>query len=105
MAPPPTCLVVFHRPGPAWNADLPMFEQPGLQSHIDHYRALLQTGQLGAGGPFLDSGGGGMMIARPGMRLEELQDFANRDPAVVSGLLLAEVRPWMPAMRADSGLA
>jgi uncharacterized protein YciI len=81
-----------------------MFDQPGLQSHIDYYRALLETGQLGAGGPFLDGDGGGMMIARPGMALEDLVAFAEDDPAVRSGLLRVVIRPWMPAMRAREGL-
>lgn len=105
MPPPPTCLVVFHHPGPAWQQGVPLFEQPGLQDHIDHYRGLLQSGQLGAGGPFLDGKGGGMMIARPGMALDELQAFAERDPAVQAGLLTVSVRPWMPAMRSEQGLA
>lgn len=105
MPPPPTCLVVFHFPGPAWIPGRQMFEQPGLQAHVDHYRAMLESGQLGAGGPFLDGDGGGMMIARPGMPLEELVAFAEDDPAVRGGLLRVAIRPWMPAMRARDGLA
>jgi uncharacterized protein YciI len=81
-----------------------MFEQPGLQAHIDHYRTMLESGQLGAGGPFLDGDGGGMMIARPGMPVDELMEFAEDDPAVRSGLLRVVIRPWMPAMRAREGL-
>jgi len=104
MPPPPTCLVVFHQPGPGWKPGRHMLEQEGLQDHIDHYRGLLQSGQLGAGGPFLDGDGGGMMIARPGMLLEELVAFAESDPAVRSGLLTVLVRPWMAAMRATDGL-
>jgi uncharacterized protein YciI len=104
MPPPPTCLVVFHFPGPAWVAGMPMFGQPGLQAHIDHYRSLMESGQLGAGGPFLDGDGGGMMIIQPGMPLEELVEFAEDDPAVRGGLLRVAVRPWMPALRAREGL-
>jgi uncharacterized protein YciI len=105
MPPPPTCLVVFHFPGPKWVSGLRMFEQPGLQAHIEYYRTLLESGQLGAGGPFLDSDGGGMMIARPGMPVDELVAFAEDDPAVLSGLLRVVIRPWMPAMRAREGLS
>jgi uncharacterized protein YciI len=104
MSRPPTCLVVFHHPGPAWQPGVPVFEQPGLQAHVDHYRVLLQNGQLGAGGPFLDEQGGGMMVAKPGMSHDELLAFAESDPAVKTGLLRVAVRPWMPAMRADDGL-
>lgn len=105
MPPPPTCLVVFHQPGPAWAPGVPVFEQPGLQAHVDHYRGLLQSGKLGAGGPFMDGRGGGMMIARPDVGADELSAFAGRDPAVLSGLLRVEIRAWMPAMRHESGIA
>jgi len=105
MPPPPTSLVVFHFPGPAWVPGLPMFGQPGLQAHVDHYRALVESGQLGAGGPFLDDDGGGMMIIRPGMPVEDLVAFAENDPAVRCGLLRVAIRPWMPAMRGLGGPA
>jgi hypothetical protein len=45
-----------------------------------------------------------MMIAQPGMPLEELVAFAEDDPAVRCGLLRVAIRPWMPAMRAREGL-
>lgn len=87
--------VVFHRPGPAWLAGKSMFEQPGIREHVAHYRRLLAAGKLVMGGPHLDGPGGGMMIPAPGVPEDEIRAFAADDPAVKSGLLLVEVRPWL----------
>ncbi len=91
--------VVVHAPGPRWDHSKSLFEQDGVQAHIDHYRQLHAAGKLAWGGPFLDGGAGGMMIAAAGLAEEEITTFALADPAVRSGLLKAEVRPWMIAMR------
>ena len=91
--------VVVHSPGPKWKPGVPSFEQPGLQAHIDYYRTLLATHKLAMGGPFMDQAAGGMMIPAAGVTEEEIRKFAAADPAVKAGLLIFEVRPWMPAMR------
>ncbi len=91
--------VVLHKPGPRWVAGKSPFEQPGLQAHIDHYRQLLQQGKLVLGGPFMDGAAGGMMLPEAGLSEAEITEFAQADPAVKSGLLLVEVRPWMIGMR------
>lgn len=90
--------VVFHRPGPAWQQGSSMFEQPGVSEHVQHYRTWLVAGKLELGGPFLDPAGGGMMIPAAGVSEEELRLFAMDDPAVRSGTLIAEVRPWLIGM-------
>jgi len=90
--------VILHSPGPAWQLDKSMLEQPGVQEHVAHYRELLQAGKLALGGPHLDGKGGGMMIPTAGVSQEEITRFANDDPAVKSGLLVAEVRPWLVGM-------
>jgi uncharacterized protein YciI len=91
--------VIFHRPGPGWDHALPMFEQDGLQAHLDHYRGLQARGLMAQGGPFMDGGSGGMMIGKPSLSMDEAQRIAAEDPCVMSGLLLAEVRPWYQAMK------
>ncbi len=91
--------VVIHSPGPAWKQGTPIFEQPGLQGHIDHYRKLHADGKLALGGPFLDGGAGGMMVPEAGLSEAEVRAFAEADPAVKSGLLKAEIRPWMIGMK------
>lgn len=90
--------VVFHRPGPAWQAGRSMFEQPGVALHVQHYRAWLQAGKLALGGPHLDAGGGGMMVPAAGVDEAEVRRFAVEDPAVRDGTLLVEIRPWLIGM-------
>ena len=63
-----------------------------------HYAELLKQGKLVMGGPFLDARSGGMMIAEPGVTEHELRAFAADDPAVKSGLLAFEVRPWLAGL-------
>lgn len=91
--------VIVHRPGPAWVAGKPPFEQPGIAEHVAHFRQLQQQGKLALGGPFMDAGGGGMMVPEAGVGEAEITAFAQADPAVRSGLLIAEVRPWLIGMR------
>ena len=94
----PTQFVVVHSPGPAWKSGVAAFEQPGLQLHAAHYAQLLKQGKLVMGGPFLDARSGGIMIAHPAVSEEELSAFAADDPAVKSGLLTFEVRPWLAGL-------
>ena len=68
--PRPVRYVVFHKPGPNW--------------------------QYGFG--FREQDAGGMMVATRDVSQEELEAFAASDPAVRSGLLVYEVRPWLTAM-------
>ena len=90
--------VVIHTPGPKWIAGKSLFEQPGVREHVEHYRTLLEAGKLALGGPHLDGKAGGMMIPAAGVSEAEIAAFAAQDPAVRSGLLLAEVRPWLIGM-------
>jgi uncharacterized protein YciI len=99
---PPVRLVVLHDPGPLWQAGRPVFEQPGVQAHIAHWRSALADGRLGLGGPFLDERGGGMMVSAAGVDAEQFARFAAEDPAVRTGLLMCTVRPWMIGMDALS---
>jgi uncharacterized protein YciI len=90
--------VIFHKPGPAWLPGKSMFEQPGVRDHVAHYGKWREAGKLELGGPHLDAGGGGMMIPVAGVTEEEANRFANEDPAVKGGTLIAEVRPWLIGM-------
>jgi uncharacterized protein YciI len=95
----PPQYVVLHAPGPAWKAGVPPFEQDGIGLHVGHYRTLLAADKLLIGGPFLDARGGGFMIAAEGVGEDELRAFAADDPAVRSGLLTFELRPWLAGMQ------
>ena len=94
--------VVFHTPGPAWQIGVDFREQPGVQDHVKYYVKLYEQGKLELGGPFLVPDAGGMMVTTKEVTWEEIEAFAAADPAVQSGLLLFEIRPWYTAMeRAD----
>jgi uncharacterized protein YciI len=90
--------VVFHKPGPQWRYGIDFREQTGVGQHVQHYLKLHEQGKLELGGPFLLQDAGGMMIATKDVSQAELEAFAASDPAVQSGLLIYEVRPWLTAM-------
>jgi uncharacterized protein YciI len=92
--------VVFHRPGPKWQPGKPNFEQDGIADHIAHYRIWFEAGRLEMGGPFLDAAAGGMMISTTGLAEDAIRAHAMADPAVASGLLTVEIRPWIVGMNA-----
>ena len=92
------CLVVIHSPGPAWEPGLPLTQQLGVTEHRAHYAKLAAQGLVRLGGPFVDGAGGGMMVFKPGMDEDTLRTHALTDPAVESGLLQFEIRPWAIAL-------
>ncbi len=94
---PPIRFVAFHRPGPAWKAGTEFSEQPGVREHVAHYGDAMNEGHLERGGPFIDSSGG-MMVFAPGVSRALADEIAQADPAVRSGLLIVEVRPWLAAL-------
>jgi uncharacterized protein YciI len=89
--------VAFHQPGPAWAPGVAFFEQASVQAHVMHYARALSEGHLESGGPFLDSSGG-MMVFMPGLERPAVEEIALRDPAVRSGLLTVEIKPWLAAL-------
>jgi uncharacterized protein YciI len=74
-----------------------------VREHVQHYLKFHEEGKLALGGPFLSQDAGGMMVATKNVSPEELDTFAAADPAVQSGLLLYEVRPWLTAMEHRDG--
>lgn len=96
--PPSIRYVVFHTPGPKWQHGVDFREQDGVRNHVRHYLKFHDQGKLELGGPFLLQDAGGMMVATKDVSPQELESFAAADPAVQSGLLLYEVRPWLTAM-------
>lgn len=99
---PSSRFVVFHTPGPAWQAGVDFRQQPGVQEHVSHYAQFHQQGKLELGGPFLIPDSGGMMVTTKEVSHEEIEAFAAADPAVRSGLLRFEIRPWYTAMESTA---
>ncbi len=80
--PRPIHYVVFHRPGPRWQAGVDFREQHGVGDHVQHYLKFHEQGKLELGGPFLLQDAGGMRVATKDIAREELEAFAAADPAV-----------------------
>ena len=97
----PIRFVVIHKPGPKWQYGVEYRQQDGVNEHVGHYLKLHEQGKLQLGGPFLLSDVGGMMVTTKEVSQEEIEAFAADDPAVKSGLLIFEIRPWMTAMEHD----
>ena len=97
----PIRFVVIHKPGPKWQYGVDYRQQVGVGEHVDHYLKLHEQGKLELGGPFLLPDMGGMMVTMKEVSQEEIEAFAAGDPAVKSGLLIYEIRPWMTAMEHD----
>jgi uncharacterized protein YciI len=97
----PIRFVVVHKPGPKWQYGVDFRQQEGVGEHVQHYLKLHEQGKLQLGGPFLLPDSGGMMVATKEVSQEEMESFAAADPAVRSGLLTYEVRPWMTVMEHD----
>jgi uncharacterized protein YciI len=94
----PMRFVVIHKPGPRWQYGVDFRQQEGVGEHVQHYLKLHEQGKLQLGGPFLLPDVGGMMVTTKDVTQEEIESFAAADPAVQSGFLIFEVRPWMTAM-------
>jgi uncharacterized protein len=90
--------VVFHKPGPRWQEDVDFREQGEVGDHAGHYLKSREQGKLELGSHFLWHDAGGMMIPTRDVSQEEMETFAAADPAVQSGLLIYEGRPWFAAM-------
>lgn len=91
---------VIHSRGPRWDPAVPALEQPGLRDHVEHYRRLLGDGKLKLGGPFFDDTSGGIMVFESSVTEADARQLAAGDPAVTSGLLSFEVRPWAWVLKA-----
>jgi len=67
------------------------------EDHLAHIRSLMQSGKLGAAGPFTDDGElRGLLIFRAAS-LDEARALAEADPLVKSGRFVVEFHPWMAA--------
>jgi len=83
---------IVYRAGPAWKSGVPMKEQ-GLRDHFYYVKALHERGDIvyaGAMGP-----DGGLMILHAADQTAA-QTVAANDPAVKTGIFLADVRHYTP---------
>lgn len=91
-------LVQFHmailKKGPKWTATRTKETEQRHQAHLDYAFSLLASGKAIAAGPLTDDGEiRGIYIFRAASAAEA-KAWANDDPAVSSGHLVAEMHPW-----------
>ena len=84
---------LIYRPGPKWLAGKQLAEQP-LGPHRAHIERLLRVGRVVLAGPFLDTASGGFVIVRANDE-SAASAVLRSDPAVIGGLFVGEVRPWL----------
>lgn len=90
-----------YSPGPAWREGVPLREQ-GLGPHGAYMRRLQTEGRLFAGGGYA-SDDGGMAIVTAASEAEA-RAILSADPAITSGIFVAELRRWVPRFRTDQPL-
>ena len=87
--------------GPAWRDGVPMREQ-GLAPHGAYMRQLQEQGRLFAGGGYASDDGGMAIVMCAD--IDEARAILAADPAITSGIFVAELRHWRPRFRIDEPL-
>lgn len=90
-----------YAPGPAWRAGVAMREQ-GLGPHGAYMARLQREGRLFAGGGYA-SDDGGMAIVTAASE-EEACAMLAADPAIESGIFVAQLREWRVRFRVETPL-
>lgn len=95
---PASKLVQFHmailKKGPKWTATATRETETMHKAHMERAQSLLESGKAVAAGPLTDDGEiRGIYIFRAASA-EEAKAWAEADPAVASGHLIAEMHPW-----------
>ncbi len=62
--------------------------------HMKHLSDLAKEGKICIAGPFGDDGDARGIVIFKVKSLEEARRLADADPAVISGRLVADIRPW-----------
>jgi uncharacterized protein len=72
-------------PRPTFALDMSDEEREIMARHADHWRPLVESGQMVIFGPVLDSGGSWGLDVVEAEGEEELRAFAAQDPVVTTG--------------------
>lgn len=66
-----------------------------MKPHVDYMHSLIDSGQVVVSGPFSDKSGGLFILETENE--QEASKIASNDPAVVSGILANDIRPYQLA--------
>ncbi|MBX3447615.1 MAG: hypothetical protein KF765_12750 [Parvibaculaceae bacterium] len=94
-----TLFAFIYRPGPAWIEGKPMQEQ-ALGPHVGFMQRLKDEGRLLVAGPLLETNGG-IAVIRAADK-QEADGLLASDPAVTSGIFLADAHTWHLAFGAGT---
>ena len=84
--------VIIYSLGESWEEGKPFWEQK-LRSHREYLVKVLKE-RLVSAGPFLDHTGG--LVITEVQSLEDAEEIAKNDPAVLEGRFNYHVHPWKP---------
>jgi uncharacterized protein YciI len=90
-----------YAPGPAWRPGVPMRQQ-GLGPHAAYMQRLQDEGRLFAGGGYVGADGGMAIVSAASV--DEARALLAADPAITSGIFIAELRQWLPRFRTQAPL-
>ncbi len=90
-----------YSPGPAWREGVPMRQQ-GLGPHAAYMQQLQNDGRLFAGGGYTSDDGGMAIVTAA--NIDEARALLAADPAITSGIFVAELRHWVPRFYGDAPL-
>ena len=65
--------------------------------HLNYLNNLAKNGKISIAGPFADDGDVRGIVIYNVATLNEAVELQNEDPAVKSGILKSEIRPWWSA--------
>lgn len=76
--------------------------QQGLGPHAAYIQQLQNEGRLFAGGGYASDDGGMAIVTAA--NIEEARAMLAADPAITSGIFVAELRHWQVRFRSDQPL-
>lgn len=94
MGSPTQHFVVFHKQGESWPKEGLSFDHPIAQEHAKYFGKLHAEGVVIEGGPF-PGNSGGMMVFKESVLADDAKKYASSDPAVKSGVMDFEIKPWV----------
>lgn len=83
--------LVIYRPGPSWVQGKRVSQQP-LAGHAPYLLGLYEKGSMKLAGPLMDDAGGAVVLEAADEA--EAKAMVADDPAVKSGVFVAEMHPW-----------
>jgi len=92
-----TYVVGFLKKGPSWTAESTEETKKVQAGHMANIQKMADSGKLVLAGPFMDNSDIRGMFVFHGVTMDEAKAMTAEDPAIKSGRLVMEWRPWYSA--------